>query len=129
MGDINGLEISDKIEFVKIPAMITVRSRLSKAKNQYFSFIWEEGVTYIREYPEERRKNGENLNAEYLLLQFDVRGTKKSDFLRTLLVTRDIREAIVLAGLKMRPYILRAYFGTVMGSLSFRQFNRRERFK
>lgn len=45
LGDINGLEILDRIEFVKIPAMITVRSRLSKTRNQYFSFIGEEGVS------------------------------------------------------------------------------------
>ncbi|MCL4359398.1 MAG: site-specific integrase, partial [Candidatus Thermoplasmatota archaeon] len=32
LGDITDLVISDKIEFAKIPAMITIRSRLSKAK-------------------------------------------------------------------------------------------------
>ncbi len=48
----------------------------------------------------------------FKLLNFDPRGIKKNDFLRTVLVTRDIREAIKMAGLKMRPYILRAYFST-----------------
>ncbi len=47
-------------------------------------------------------------------MQFDVRGTKKNAFLRTTLVTRDIREAIEQAGLKMRPYVLRAYFSTAL---------------
>ncbi|EQD75367.1 integrase/recombinase, partial [mine drainage metagenome] len=84
------------------------KTRLSKARNQYFSFIGEEGITYIKEYLEERRKRGEELIYEFPLLQFDVRGTKKNDFMRTTLVTRDIREAITTAGLKMRPYVLRA---------------------
>jgi hypothetical protein len=35
-------------------------------------------------------------------------------FLRTNLVTRDIREAILKAGFSWRPYVLRAYFDTAM---------------
>ena len=35
-------------------------------------------------------------------------------FLRTMLVTREIREAIRSAGLLMRPYVLRAYFATAL---------------
>ena len=114
LGDIKELKISDEIEFTKIPATIMVKARLSKARNQYFSFIGEEGITYIKEYLEERKKNGEELTYESPLLQFDVRGTKKNDFMRTMLVTRDIREAITTAGLKMRPYVLRAYFSTAL---------------
>lgn len=114
LGDIKELKISDEIEFTKIPATIMVKTRLSKARNQYFSFIGEEGITYIKEYLEERKKNGEELTYESPLLQFDVRGTKKNDFMRTMLVTRDIREAITTAGLKMRPYVLRAYFSTAL---------------
>jgi hypothetical protein len=91
-----------------------VKSKLSKARHQYFSFIGEEGATYIKEYLEERRKQGEELTYESPLLQFDVRGVRKNAFLRTTLVTRDIREAIELAGLKMRPYVLRAYFSTAL---------------
>ena len=82
--------------------------------SSHFSFIGEEGATYIKEYLEERRKQGEDLTYESPLLQFDVRGVKKNDFLRTTLVTRDIREAIENSGLKMRPYVLRAYFSTAL---------------
>ena len=114
LGDINDLVISERVEISNVPAQITVRSRLSKARNQYFSFIGEEGITYIRDYLEERMKSREKLTPESPLLQFDVRGTKKNDFMRTLLITRDIREAIQRAGLKMRPYVLRAYFSTAL---------------
>ena len=114
LGDFKELKLSNEIQFDNIPAMVMVKSRLSKTRHQYFSFIGEEGVTYIREYLEERRKQGEELTYESPLLQFDSRGTKKNAFLRTTLVTRDIREAIEQAGLKMRPYVLRAYFSTAL---------------
>ncbi|MCL4438966.1 MAG: site-specific integrase [Candidatus Thermoplasmatota archaeon] len=114
LGDIKDLRISDEIQFDKTPSMVMVKNKLSKARHQYFSFIGEEGTTYIREYLEERRKQGEELTYDSPLLQFDVRGVKKNAFLRTTLVTRDIREAIEQAGLKMRPYVLRAYFSTAL---------------
>ena len=114
LGDLKDLHISDEIRFDKIPVMVSVKSKLSKARHQYFSFIGEEGATYIKEYLEERRKQDEELTYESPLLQFDVRGVKKNAFLRTTLVTRDIREAIEQAGLKMRPYVLRAYFSTAL---------------
>ena len=114
LGDLKELKLSDEIQFEKTPVTVMVKSKLSKARHQYFSFIGEEGATYIKEYLEERRKNGEDLTYESPLLQFDVRGVKKNAFLRTTLVTRDIREAIEQAGLKMRPYVLRAYFSTAL---------------
>jgi integrase len=114
LGDLKELKLSDEIQFDKIPVTVMVKSKLSKARHQYFSFIGEEGATYIREYLEERRKQGEDLTYESPLLQFDVRGVKKNAFLRTTLVTRDIREAIEQAGLRMRPYVLRAYFSTAL---------------
>ena len=114
LGDLKDLHISDKIQFEKVPATVMVKSKLSKARHQYFSFIGEEGTTYIKEYLEERRKQGEDLTYESPLLQFNVRGAKKNAFLRTTLVTRDIREAIEAVGLRMRPYVLRAYFSTAL---------------
>ena len=114
LGGVSELAISNGIEIKNVSAQTTVHSRLSKARNQYFSFIGEEGITYIRDYLEERMKIGEKLTPESPLLQFNVRGTKKNDFMRTLLVTRDLRQAIRGAGLKMRPYVLRAYFSTAL---------------
>jgi len=114
--DIEGLRLSDNIEFDKIPARITVKSMLNKARHQYFSFLGDEGITYIKEYLEERRRQGELLDYNSPLLQFDNKKKylRKNDFLRTTLITRDIREAIQGAGLKMRPYVLRAYFSTAL---------------
>ncbi|MEM3583889.1 MAG: site-specific integrase [Nitrososphaerales archaeon] len=115
LGDFAEAEISeDGINFPKIPAMLTVRKSLSKARHQYFTFVPEQGITYIKEYLEERIKLGERLTRDSPLLGFDPRGIKKNDFLRTTLVTRDIKEAILKAGFDWRPYVLRAYFDTNM---------------
>ncbi len=66
------------------------------------------------DYLAERRKSDETLTGESPVLQFDTRGIRKNDFMRIMLVTRDIREAIQRAGLKMRPYVLRAYFSAAL---------------
>ncbi|MGP6207948.1 hypothetical protein ACNF42_07985 [Cuniculiplasma sp. SKW3] len=47
-------------------------------------------------------------------MQFDVRGIKRKTFLTTTLFTRNIRIAIHGAGMKMGPYVLRAYFSTAL---------------
>ncbi|MGC8547194.1 MAG: hypothetical protein ACP5MU_06035 [Thermoplasmata archaeon] len=73
LGDLKELKLSDEIQFDKIPVAVMVKSKLSKARHQYFSFIGEEDDTYIKEYLEERRKNGEELTYDSPLLQFDVR--------------------------------------------------------
>ena len=113
VADLPDLKLSSSsIEFTKIPAQVVVRPNLSKARCKYFSFIGEEGCTYIKEYLAERRKAGEDLTTSSPLLQLDVRGHKTNLYARTVLVTRDIRQAIISAGLKMRPYVMRAYFST-----------------
>ena len=112
--DVKGLRLIENIDFEKMPVMVSVKSMLSKAKNQYFSFIGEEGATYIKEYLEDRRRRGEELDYDSPLLQFEEGKVRKNPFLRTTLITRDIRDAIQVAGLKMRPYVLRAYFSTAL---------------
>jgi hypothetical protein len=115
LGDFPEAEIrQDGVEFAKVPTMLIVRKRLSKARHQYFTFVPQQTITYIEEYLEERVKQGERLCKDSPLLGFDPRGVKKNKFLRTTLVTRDIREAILRAGFGWRPYVLRAYCDTNM---------------
>jgi site-specific recombinase XerC len=115
LGDLVEAEVKeDGIEFSKIPTILIVRKGLSKVRHQYFTFVPEQGITYIKEYLGKRVKSGEELNEDSPLLGFDARGQKKNDFLRTTLVTRDIKEAISKAGFSWRPYVLRAYFDTNM---------------
>ena len=119
----DGLRIGDLLEltmannavnFSRIPSMILVRKSLSKTRNQYFTFIPSQGITYLTEYLLTLSKRGEKLGNDSPVLGVDDRGARKNEFLRTTLVTRDIKEAIVRAGFQWRPYVLRAYFDTNM---------------
>ena len=115
LGDFVEAEITDEgLKVSKIPTMIVIRKGLSKARHQYFTFVPEQTLTYINEHLAERVGNGEDLGRDTPLLGFDPRGTRKNRFLRTNLVTRDIKEAIKRAGFSWRPYVLRAYFDTNM---------------
>jgi len=113
LGDFKEAKITPNgIEFEKIPSMVTIRSNLSKGKFPYFTFIPQETATYIKEYLESRANAGEELGAETPLLQVDNKGNKTNPFLRTALVTRDIREAMRGSGFDWRPYVLRSYCDT-----------------
>ena len=140
LSDLDDLDIKS-LTFRKIPARINIRSSISKADNKYFTFLNEEGCGYVLEYLRERRNKGELLTLGSPLLQIDLRGAfkitneqkeRKSGytFLRTSLITREIRDAIRSAGMGFRPYVLRAFFATAMDraeyngliSHSWRQF-------
>jgi hypothetical protein len=115
LGDFKEAKIGDDgIEFEKLPTILHVRSALSKTRHPYFTFVGNEAVTYIQEHIQERAKSGEKLTAESPLLAFDPRGVRKNRHLRTNLVTRDVKEAILKAGFMWRPYVLRAYCDTGM---------------
>jgi site-specific recombinase XerC len=115
LGDFVEAKITEKgIEFPKIPTPLVIRKGLSKVRHQYFTFVPEQAITYIREYLEKRAQEGETLNRDSTVLGLDARGVKKNEFLRTNLVTRDIKEAIVKAGFNWRPYVLRSYCDTNM---------------
>jgi site-specific recombinase XerD len=109
---------SDGLSFDKksIPSILRVRSPLSKGRHQYFTFVGVEAITYINEYLQERsKKHKEKLTPNAPVLAFDPRGVKKTNpLLRTSLVTRDIKEAIIKAGFSWRPYVLRSYADTNM---------------
>jgi hypothetical protein len=115
LGDFKEAMIKDDgIEFQKLPTILQVRSGLSKTRHPYFTFVGNEAVTYIQEHIQERARSGEKLTTESPLLAFDPRGVRKNRHLRTNLVTRDIKEAILKAGFMWRPYVLRAYCDTGM---------------
>ncbi len=114
----DGLRISDlpeiKIEndvvnFGKSPTQILVRKELSKAGHQYFTFLSEEGVGHLKDYLEERLRDGEKLGPSSAVI---TPKQKMKPFIRTGNIGDAIREAIRTAGFRWRPYVLRSYFDT-----------------
>lgn len=113
LGDFQDLKVfRARAEFPKPPCLVMVRNNLSKARHRYFTLIGSEGLIYIQDYLRRRVEAGEDLSQETPLLGFDPRGVRKNQFMRTALVTRDIREAIVRAGFAWRPYVLRSFCDT-----------------
>lgn len=118
----DGLKLSDledldleTLNFKVIPARVNIRRNLSKARIKYFSFLGEEGCKYVLDYLEERKAIGEELKPESpVLIPDPANPNARWTHLRTMLVTREIRQAIRSAGLTMRPYVLRAYFATAL---------------
>ncbi len=108
--DIPDIEIKEKvITFAKMPAMIVVRPELSKTRQQYFTFLSEEGCGYLKDYLEERMQNGEEITSDSPLVTPKLR---MKPFIRTVNIGDIIRDAIRKAGFQWRPYVLRSYFDT-----------------
>lgn len=113
LGDFPELKVfRARAEFGKPPCTVVVRGNLSKARHRYFTLIGGEGVLYIQDYLRRRVEAGEELSPETSLIGFDPRGIRKNQFLRTTLVTRDVKEAIVKSGFTWRPYVLRSFCDT-----------------
>jgi len=115
LSDLPELRINEgKIEFVKIPTIVRVRSTLSKKRHEYMTFLPEEGCNYIKEYLESRMKEGEKLtyDSPVIRLEGPIPGTHERP--RTQLVTREIRKSMRKLNFKWRPYVLRSYFSMAL---------------
>ena len=104
--------------FEKTPAMVVVRSRLSKIRKKYFTFLAEEGCQYVLGYLRERMAQGERLKPGSPLVTVDfgyrLKGWGKLDgtgsrFINASAVSAAIRP-VIKSVLPVRPYALRAYF-------------------
>jgi hypothetical protein len=123
LGD-DGLRVKDlpelniegtKVSFDRTPAMVVVRSNLSKAGHRYFTFLGEEGCGYLVDCLRRRAESGELLGPETDIIHPEAaQGTRRgaNAFIRTTKVSDGMRVAIRRAGFPWRPYVLRAYFDT-----------------
>lgn len=110
MRDLPELKIKgSEVSFEKIPAMVVVRSALSKARHQYFTFLTEEACGYLKDYLEERLREGEQLTPDSAIVKPKF---AQKPFIRTVNIGDMMRLAIRSAGLPWRPYVLRCYFDT-----------------
>ena len=114
----DGLRVSDlpeltiegkSVTFSKIPAQVVVRQNLSKAGHQYFTFLSEEGSSYLKDYLEERLREGEILTLDSPIITPKM---KMKPFIRSVNIGDLMRDAIRKAGFQWRPYVLRSYFDT-----------------
>lgn len=111
ISDLPDLEIHGRsVTFKNVPALVVVRPELSKTKRQYFTFLGPEGCRYVKEYLEFRIRTKEKLNASSPIVTAKI--SKLKPFVSTMNIGDQVRKAIKLAGLKQRPYVLRAYFDT-----------------
>jgi len=108
--DLPKLQIKgNEVTFDEIPAMVIIRSSLSKARTQYFTFLTEEACGYLKDYLEERLMDGKGLTPDSALV---VPKFASKPFIRTVNIGDMIRQPIRSAGLPWRPYVLRSYFDT-----------------
>jgi hypothetical protein len=82
---------------------------LSKAGHQYFTFLSEEGCGYLKDYLEERLREGETLTSNSALITPKL---KMKPFIRSVNIGDLMRDPIRKAGFSWRPYVLRSYFDT-----------------
>jgi hypothetical protein len=108
--DIPELRFEDESVILdKLPGLLTVRRQLSKAGHKYFSFLSEEGWEYLKDYLEDRIRDGETLTPDSPLI---TPKNKMKPFIRANNIGDAIRMAVRTAGYAWRPYVLRSYFDT-----------------
>ena len=114
VSDIADMEINGTVvSFTKMPARVIIRSELSKKDNEYFSFIGDEGAKYLKQYIEERIKDGEPITMESPIITPSKKAIRAATpFITTTNIGDIIRNTIRRAGLSQRPYVLRKYFDT-----------------
>lgn len=101
-----------KVGFTKMPTMIVVRPPLSKGRHKYLTFLSNEGCTYLKEYLEQRAGLGENLTPESPIITHERPRAGAKRFVQTRKITHLIRKYMRKAGVRKRPYVLRAYAET-----------------
>lgn len=110
LGDFPELKLGKaSVEFSTLPALVRVRSTLSKSSSGYLTFLSAEGCDYVKQYLDERIRSGEKLGPQSDLIHPDRAGKR---FIRTINIGDAIRTAIRGAGFRWRPYVLRHYFDT-----------------
>lgn len=97
------------VDFAQTPTMIIVRRELSKTRHQYFTFLSEEGCGYLKDYLEDRTREGEEITSDSPIITPKLR---MKPFVRAVNMGDMIRRAIRGAGFPWRPYVLRSYFDT-----------------
>lgn len=112
LGDLPDLTWEGRwLDFKRVPAMVVVRSQLSKKAHQYFTFLSAEGCVSLKAYLNCRLNRGEVLDESSPVI---TPPWSPKPFIRTTNISDAARIAIRKAGFPWRPYTLRSYFATQM---------------
>jgi integrase len=125
--DLPEMEVKEgKVSFMKVPALVLVRKKISKTREAYVTFAPSQLCESIRVYLEDRLRQGESITGESAVITvspYNSRtetsgdcGFKKpsGEHITTTNIRDMIRKTIREAGFGWRPYILRRYFDTRM---------------
>jgi len=120
----DGLEIGDfpemevrprkrEISFSKTPTIVIVRKELSKSDHQFFTMLTGEACRYLKEYLEQRMRDGEVFSKKTPIINPKKDSKHKKalgSHVKTTNIGDMVRKSIRAAGFGWRPYVLRAYF-------------------
>ncbi len=131
LGDLPDLEIENgTIRLTEVPALLRIRTELSKAAHPYVSYLSHEGTEHLLRYLHERLDNGEVLSRGAPVIRcapgFETMGKRASadnrgsSFIVTSNITGDVREAMDRCRWHARPYVLRRYFETQLFEASWK---------
>ncbi len=97
-----GMDVTDNVSFSNVPAMVIVRKDIpgNKAKVDFFTFLIQEGVDYLKEYLLAR----DSVSPEENLIDYPTTRYPKT------YLYRGIKKAFEQADFDAHPYILRSYF-------------------
>lgn len=128
IGDLPELQVKDgKYSFSKTPAIVNVRADLSKTSSKYLTFLSSEGCEYVLAHIQDRINLGEELGPDSPIVGYEKSGRnnflKKRDsiFLTQKTTMRDVRIALKKANFDARPYVLRAYFASMLNIAEHKQ--------
>ena len=102
---------TNKVNFLRVPTLVKVRTVLSKKGHEYLTFLSDEGCQYLKSYLERRMRMEEQLEPDSAII---TPKTADKDFITTVNISDSARSAIRKAGFSCRPYVLRSYFATQM---------------
>lgn len=125
LGDLPELELAEPLRFEEVPFVVRVPAELSKTRRQYVTFGTGQLASTLLAYLEMRRAAGERLGPETPVLApgelrgVAVRSRREARYGRGFLamknVVREVQVALhdlAPAGVRWRPYVLRAYCST-----------------
>ena len=90
---------SSSVQFTRIPAKIIWSSRIWRSPRRFCSYLCEQGCDYLKSYLDDRMRTQKLTPASKII-----------ENTGGLEISRQIKKAIVRAGLNWKPYSLRYYF-------------------